>query len=109
MKDMNEKNIKLEEEFKKLKNEWLQEAKKILETEYPRRDGQLDGECTVQMAKLQKKYKIKIKELREKYKQYNNIIFLNIYKREKWCALLINSQNLLWKEMSKKTNNNMLS
>ena len=37
MKDMNEKNIKLEEEFKKLKNEWLQEAKKILETEYPRR------------------------------------------------------------------------
>ena len=44
---MKEKNIKLEEEFKKLKNEWLQEAKKILETEYPRRDGQLDGECTV--------------------------------------------------------------
>ena len=68
MKDMNEKNIKLEEEFKKLKNEWSQEAKKILETEYPRRDGQLDGECAVQMAKLQKKYKIKIKELREKYK-----------------------------------------
>lgn len=28
MKDMNEKNIKLEEEFKKLKNEWLQEGKK---------------------------------------------------------------------------------
>lgn len=68
MKDMNEKNIKLEEEFKKLKVEMWKEAKKILETEHPRRDGQLDGECTVQMAKLQKKYKIKIKELREKYK-----------------------------------------
>ena len=83
MKDMNEKNIKLEEksivnkledlikleeEFKKLKFEMWKEAKKILETEYPRRDGQLDGECTVQMAKLQKKYNIKINELREKYK-----------------------------------------
>ena len=40
MKDMNEKNIKLEEEFKKLKVEMWKEAKKILETEYPRRDGQ---------------------------------------------------------------------
>ena len=68
MKDMKEKNIKLEEEFKKLKNEQIQREKKILETEYPRRDGQLDGECTVQMAKLQKKYNIKINELREKYK-----------------------------------------
>ena len=36
MKDMNEKNIKLEEEFKKLKVEMWKEAKKILETEYPR-------------------------------------------------------------------------
>ena len=52
MKDMNEKNIKLEEEFKKLKVEMWKEAKKILETEYPRRDGQLDGECTVQMLSL---------------------------------------------------------
>ena len=86
MKDMNEKNIKLEEEFKKLKFEMWKEAKKILETEYPRRDGQLDGECTVQMAKLQKKFNKKINELREKYKYYNNIIFLNIYKREKCCA-----------------------
>ena len=60
---MKEKNIKLEEEFKKLKNEWLQEAKKILETEYPSRDWQLDGECTVQMAKLQKKFNKKINEL----------------------------------------------
>lgn len=68
MKDMNEKNIKLEEEFKKLKFEMWKEAKKILETEYPRRDGQLDGECTVQMAKLQKKFNKKINELREKYK-----------------------------------------
>ena len=68
MKDMNEKNIKLEEEFKKLKVEMWKEAKKILETEYPRRDGQLDGECTVQMAKLQKKFNKKINELREKYK-----------------------------------------
>ena len=62
MKDMNEKNIKLEEEFKKLKFEMWKEAKKILETEYPRRDGQLDGECTVQMAKLQKKFNKKINE-----------------------------------------------
>ena len=46
----------------------IDDAKKILETEYPRRDGQLDGECTVQMAKLQKKFNKKIKELREKYK-----------------------------------------
>ena len=68
MKNMNEKNIKLEEEFKKLKFEMWKEAKKILETEYPRRDGQLDGECTVQMAKLQKKFNKKINELREKYK-----------------------------------------
>ena len=68
MKDMNEKNIKLEEEFKKLKVEMWKEAKKILETEYPRRDGQSDGECTVQMAKLQKKFNKKINELREKYK-----------------------------------------
>ena len=30
MKDMNEKNIKLEEEFKKLKVEMWKEAKKIL-------------------------------------------------------------------------------
>ena len=30
MKDMNEKNIKLEEEFKKLKFEMWKEAKKIL-------------------------------------------------------------------------------
>ena len=54
MKDMNEKNIKLEEEFKKLKFEMWKEAKKILETEYPRRDGQLDGECTVQMANFKR-------------------------------------------------------
>ncbi|MFR3402126.1 MAG: hypothetical protein ACLTUL_07685 [Blautia faecis] len=46
----------------------MERSKKILETEYPRRDGQLDGECMVQMAKLQKKYNIKINELREKYK-----------------------------------------
>ena len=44
------------------------EAKKILENEYPRRDGQLDGECTVQMEKLKKKFNKKINELREKYK-----------------------------------------
>ena len=68
MKDMNEKNIKLEEEFKKLKFEMWKEAKKILKPEYPRRDGLLEGECTVQMANLQKQFNKKINELREKYK-----------------------------------------
>ena len=68
MKNMKEKNIKLEEEFKKLKFEMWKEVKKILETEYARRDGQLDGECTIQISKIQKKYNKKINGLREKYK-----------------------------------------
>ena len=68
MKEKNIINPELEREFQELKKEWLEEVKIVLATEYPRREGQLDGEATLQLAKMQKKYKEKIKKLKEKYK-----------------------------------------
>ena len=68
MKEKNIINPELEREFQELKKEWLEEVKIVLATEYPRREGQLDGEDTLQLAKIQKKYKEKIKKLKEKYK-----------------------------------------
>lgn len=68
MKEKNIINPELEREFQVLKKEWLEEVKIVLATEYPRREGQLDGEATLQLAKIQKKYKEKIKKLKEKYK-----------------------------------------
>lgn len=68
MKGKNIKNPELEREFQELKKEWMEEAKIIFATEYPRRDGQLDGEATLQLAKLEKKYNEKIQKLKEKYK-----------------------------------------
>ena len=68
MKEKNIINPELEREFQELKKEWLEEVKIVLATEYPRREGQLDGEATSQLAKIQKKYKEKIKKLKEKYK-----------------------------------------
>lgn len=68
MKEKKIINPELEREFQELKKEWLEEVKIVLATEYPRREGQLDGEATLQLAKIQKKYKEKIKKLKEKYK-----------------------------------------
>ena len=66
MKEKNIINPELEREFQELKKEWLEEVKIVLATEYPRREGQLDGEATLQLAKIQKKYKEKIKKLKNR-------------------------------------------
>ena len=63
---MNEKEMtkeELDEKIQELKNQWWEEAKVILETDYPRKKTQLDGKVDKELAKLQVKYRQLFKEL----------------------------------------------
>lgn len=68
MKEKRTDSQELEAKFEEIKKEWIEEAKIILETDYPRNDNQLDGEKTKNLARLQKKYVGKINDLKAKYK-----------------------------------------
>lgn len=63
---MNEKEInreELDEKIQEIKKQWLEEAKIIFETDYPKEKNQLDGYMSKELEKLQVKYKNKFKEL----------------------------------------------
>ena len=53
----------LNEKIQELKNQWWEEAKAILETDYPRKRTQLDGKADKELAKLQVKYRQLFREL----------------------------------------------
>ncbi len=61
---MLEKDLSKETRMEKLKQEWLQEAKPFLESETTQKDNpHLDGSDSAALAKIQEKYKAKIREL----------------------------------------------
>lgn len=63
---MSEKNITKEQKIKTIKQEWLEEAKPYLENESGQKDNShLDGSDSTALAKIQEKYKTKIKEVLE--------------------------------------------
>ena len=65
---MNEKETnreELDEKIQEIKKQWLEEAKIILETDYPKEKNQLDGHMSKELEKLQVTYKNKFKELLE--------------------------------------------